>query len=104
MGLGVSIQLWERIGAVGVGRFERTQFTALTGFKSQTQSCWPWGRTQHADHAPAIGQRRSRAATRLPGRLCPVNEAKVPVSYKNGVLDLTLPKKADVSQKRIAIQ
>lgn len=34
---------------------------------------------------------------------CPLNEAKVQASYKDGVLSLTLPKKAEVSSKRIAI-
>lgn len=35
---------------------------------------------------------------------CPVDEAKVEASYKDGILALTLPKKADTSSKRIAIQ
>lgn len=35
---------------------------------------------------------------------CPVDESKVEANYKNGILALTLPKKADASSKRIAIQ
>lgn len=35
---------------------------------------------------------------------CPVDEAKVQANYKDGVLALTLPKKAGAESKRIAIQ
>ena len=35
---------------------------------------------------------------------CPVDEGKVQASYQDGILALTLPKKADTSSKRIAIQ
>lgn len=35
---------------------------------------------------------------------CPVDEDKVQATYKNGVLALTLPKKADTSTRRIAVK
>lgn len=35
---------------------------------------------------------------------CPVDEGKVQASYKDGILALTLPKKAGTASKRIAIQ
>ncbi|QHE86127.1 Hsp20/alpha crystallin family protein [Hydrogenophaga sp. BPS33] len=49
-------------------------------------------------------ERQEGYASRSFTLACPVDEAKVQASYKNGILELTLPKKADVSQKRIAIQ
>lgn len=35
---------------------------------------------------------------------CPVDEDKVQATYKDGVLALTLPKKADTSTRRIAVK
>lgn len=35
---------------------------------------------------------------------CPVDEDKVQATYKDGILALTLPKKADTSTRRIAVQ
>ena len=35
---------------------------------------------------------------------CPVDAGKVQASYKDGILALTLPKKADTASKRIAVQ
>jgi HSP20 family protein len=35
---------------------------------------------------------------------CPVDEAKADAKYENGVLNLTLPKKAATSTKRLAVQ
>lgn len=42
-------------------------------------------------------------ASRTFSLACPVDEAKVEARYKDGILALTLPKKADTSSKRIAI-
>jgi HSP20 family protein len=49
-------------------------------------------------------ERQAGYASRSFTLACPVDEGKVQASYKNGVLELTLPKKAGVSNKRIAIQ
>lgn len=48
-------------------------------------------------------ERQEGYASRTFSLACPVDEAKVQASYKDGILELTLPKKADVSSKRIAI-
>ena len=48
-------------------------------------------------------ERQEGFASRSFTLACPVDEAKVEASYKDGILALTLPKKADTSSKRIAI-
>lgn len=48
-------------------------------------------------------ERQEGYASRTFSLGCPVDEAKVQASYKDGILELTLPKKADTSSKRIAI-
>lgn len=48
-------------------------------------------------------ERQEGYASRTFSLACPVDEAKVQASYKDGILELTLPKKADTSSKRIAI-
>jgi HSP20 family protein len=49
-------------------------------------------------------ERQEGYASRTFTLACPVDEGKVQASYKDGILALTLPKKADTSSKRIAIQ
>lgn len=49
-------------------------------------------------------ERHEGYASRTFSLACPVDESKVEASYKDGILALTLPKKADISSKRIAIQ
>ena len=49
-------------------------------------------------------ERQEGYASRTFSLACPVDEAKVQASYKDGTLELTLPKKADTSSKRIAVQ
>lgn len=48
-------------------------------------------------------ERQEGYASRSFSLACPVDESKVEASYKDGILTLTLPKKADTSSKRIAI-
>ncbi|AOF87477.1 hsp20/alpha crystallin family protein [Hydrogenophaga sp. RAC07] len=48
-------------------------------------------------------ERQEGYASRTFSLACPVDEAKVQARYKDGILELTLPKKADTSSKRIAI-
>jgi len=48
-------------------------------------------------------ERQEGYASRSFSLACPVDESKVEASYKDGILTLTLPKKADSSSKRIAI-
>ena len=48
-------------------------------------------------------ERRQGFARRSFTLACPVDENKVQASYKDGILALTLPKKAATSSKRIAI-
>lgn len=49
-------------------------------------------------------ERQEGYASRTFTLACPVDEGKVQASYKDGVLALTLPKKAGNGHKRIAIQ
>ncbi len=49
-------------------------------------------------------ERQEGYASRSFSLACPVDEGKVQASYKDGILALTLPKKADTASKRIAIQ
>lgn len=49
-------------------------------------------------------ERQEGYASRSFTLACAVDEAKVQASYKDGILALTLPKKADTSSKRIAVQ
>lgn len=49
-------------------------------------------------------ERQEGYATRSFTLDCPLDEDKVQASYKDGVLALSLPKKAEASSKRIAIQ
>jgi HSP20 family protein len=49
-------------------------------------------------------ERQEGYASRTFSLACPVDESKVEASYKDGILALNLPKKADISSKRIAIQ
>lgn len=49
-------------------------------------------------------ERQEGYASRSFSLACPVDEAKVLANYKDGVLALTLPKKAGTANKRIAIQ
>ena len=49
-------------------------------------------------------ERQEGYASRTFSLACPVDESKVEASYKDGILALTLPKKADISSKRITIQ
>ncbi|MDT4854869.1 18 kDa heat shock protein [compost metagenome] len=49
-------------------------------------------------------ERQEGYASRTFTLACAVDESKVEASYKDGILALTLPKKADTSSKRIAIQ
>lgn len=48
-------------------------------------------------------ERQEGYASRTFSLACPVDEGKVQASYRDGILSLTLPKKADISAKRIAI-
>ncbi|MDP3251687.1 MAG: Hsp20/alpha crystallin family protein [Hydrogenophaga sp.] len=49
-------------------------------------------------------ERQEGYASRTLTLACPVDEGKVQANYKDGILELKLPKKADTSSKRIAIQ
>ncbi|MDP3347761.1 MAG: Hsp20/alpha crystallin family protein [Hydrogenophaga sp.] len=49
-------------------------------------------------------ERQEGYASRSFSLACPVDEGKVQASYKDGILELTLPKKADTASKRITIQ
>ncbi len=49
-------------------------------------------------------ERQEGYASRSFTLACPVDEAKVKANYKDGILALTLPKKADTTSKRIAVQ
>lgn len=49
-------------------------------------------------------ERQKGYANRTFTLACPVDEGKVEASYKDGVLALTLPKKAEISSKRIAMR
>lgn len=49
-------------------------------------------------------ERQQGYASRSFTLACPVDEAKADAKYKDGVLELTLPKKATTSSKRLAIQ
>lgn len=49
-------------------------------------------------------ERQEGYASRTFTLASPVDEGKVEASYKDGILALTLPKKADTASKRIAIQ
>lgn len=49
-------------------------------------------------------ERQQGYASRSFTLACPVDEAKVDASYKDGILELKLPKKAGTSTKRITIQ
>lgn len=49
-------------------------------------------------------ERQEGYASRSFTLACPVDEGKVEASYKDGILALTLPKMADTTSKRIAIQ
>ena len=49
-------------------------------------------------------ERQEGYASRSFTLACPVDEGKVEANYKDGILALTLPKKADPSSKRIAIR
>ncbi len=49
-------------------------------------------------------ERHQGYASRSFSLACPVDEAKAEASYKDGVLELKLPKKAATSNKRLAIQ
>ena len=49
-------------------------------------------------------ERQEGYASRTFSLACPVHESKVEASYKDSLLALYLPKKADISSKRIAIQ
>ena len=48
-------------------------------------------------------ERQEGYASRTFTLACPVDDSKVQASYKDGILSLTLPKKADSASKRIAI-
>ena len=48
-------------------------------------------------------ERQEGYASRSFTLACPVDEGKVQASYQDGILSLTLPKKADISPQRIAI-
>jgi len=49
-------------------------------------------------------ERQQGYASRSFTLACPVDEAKAAAKYENGVLELTLPKKAATSTKRLAVQ
>jgi HSP20 family protein len=49
-------------------------------------------------------ERQHGYASRTFTLACPVDEAKADASYKDGVLELKLPKKSSTSTKRLAIQ
>jgi HSP20 family protein len=49
-------------------------------------------------------ERREGYASRSFTLACPVNEAEAQAKYENGVLELTLPKKAGNSKKRLQVQ
>ena len=49
-------------------------------------------------------ERQEGYASRSFTLACPVNEAEAEAKYENGVLSLTLPKKAAGSKKRLSVQ
>ncbi len=49
-------------------------------------------------------ERQQGYASRSFTLACPVDEAKADAKYKDGVLELTLPKKSTTSSKRLAVQ
>ena len=49
-------------------------------------------------------ERQEGYASRSFTLACPVNEAEAEAKYENGVLSLTLPKKAATSKKRLSVQ
>lgn len=49
-------------------------------------------------------ERQEGFASRSFTLACPVDDSKVDASYKDGILELKLPKKADTASRRIAIQ
>lgn len=49
-------------------------------------------------------ERQQGYASRSFTLACPVNEAEAQAKYENGVLELTLPKKAAHSNKRVSVQ
>jgi HSP20 family protein len=49
-------------------------------------------------------ERQEGFASRSFTLACPVDEGKVEANYKDGILALTLPKKAGAASKRIAVQ
>jgi HSP20 family protein len=49
-------------------------------------------------------ERQQGYASRSFSLACPVDDARAEASYRDGVLELTLPKKAMTSNKRLAIQ
>jgi len=49
-------------------------------------------------------ERQQGYASRSFTLACPVDEGKVEASYKDGILELKLPKKAGTSTRRIAVQ
>ena len=49
-------------------------------------------------------ERQEGYASRSFTLACPVDEAKAAAKYENGILELSLPKKAETSTKRLSVQ
>ena len=49
-------------------------------------------------------ERQEGYASRSFTLACPVDEAKAAAKYENGILELSLPKKAETSTKRLPVQ
>jgi len=49
-------------------------------------------------------ERQEGYASRSFTLACPVDEAKAAAKYENGILELSLPKKAEISTKRLSVQ
>lgn len=78
-------------------RVDGNQVTISAEVKSDKEEKGDGGRVLRHERQEGYASRSFTLA-------CPVDEGKVQASYKNGILALTLPKKTDVSSKRIAIQ
>lgn len=73
---------------------------AMVTISAQVQS-----EKQEKDNGRILRQERQQGfSSRSFSLACPVDEARANASYKDGILELKLPKKAEASTKRLAIQ